>query len=88
MFQSQQCSVDFLKQQFRVSSGATEHTKKCHGCFDWLHPKTLSIKNRYYDRKVRESLGIDMAVVKYGQEILLNRDNGNFVRTNAWKPLF
>ena len=24
------------------SSGATEHTKECHGHFDWLHPKTLS----------------------------------------------
>ena len=71
-----------------TSSGATEHTKECHGCFDWLHPKTLSIKNRYYDRKVRESLEIDMAVVKYGQEKVLNRDNGNFVKTNAWKPLF
>ena len=33
-------------------------------------------------------LEIDMAVVKYGQEKLLNRDNGNFVKTNAWKPLF
>ena len=71
-----------------TSSGATEHTKECHGCFDWLHPKTLSIKNSYYDRKVRESLEIDMAVVKYGQEKVLNRDNGNFVKTNAWKPLF
>ena len=55
---------------------------------DLLHPKTLSIKNRYYDREVRESLEIDMAVVKYGQEKVLNRDNGNFVKTNAWKPLF
>ena len=41
------------------SSGATEHTKECHGHFDWLHPKTLSIRNRYYDRKVREPLEID-----------------------------
>ena len=70
------------------SSGATEHTKECHGHFDWLHLKTLSMKNRYYARKVRESLEIDMAVVKYGQDKVLNRDNGNFVRTNAWKPLF
>ena len=70
------------------SSGATEHTKECHGHFDWLHPKTLSMKNRYYDRKVRESLEIDMAVVRYGQDKVLNRDNGNFVKTNAWKPLF
>ena len=32
-----------------TSSGATEHTKECHGCFDWLHPTTLSMKNRYHD---------------------------------------
>ena len=46
------------------------------------------MKNRYYDRKVRESLKIDMVVVRYGQDKVLNRDNGNFVKTNAWKPLF
>ena len=27
-----------------------------------------------------------MVVVKYGQDKVLNRDNGNFVKTNAWKP--
>ena len=47
------------------SSGATEHTKEYHGHFDWLHPKTLSMKNRYYNRKVRQSLEIDMAVIRY-----------------------
>ena len=52
------------------------------GHFDWLHLKTLSMKNRYYDRKVRGSLETDMAVVRYGQDKVLNRDNGNFVKTN------
>ena len=47
---------------------------------NWLHPKTLSIKNRYYDRKVRQSLEIDMAVVRYGKDKVLNRDNENFVK--------
>ena len=65
------------------SSGHTEHTKECHGRLDWLHPNTLSIKNRYYDRKKRESLQIDMAVVRYGQEKVLNRDNENFFKINA-----
>ena len=51
-----------------TSSGATEHAKECHGYFDWLHPKTLSMKNKYYDRKVRELLEIDMAVVRYEHE--------------------
>ena len=46
------------------------------------------MKNSYYDRKVREPLEIDMAVVRYGQYKVLNRDNGNFINTNAWKPLF
>ena len=70
------------------SSGATEHTKECHGHFDLLPPKNLSIKTRYYDRKERESLGIDMAVVRYGQDQVMNRENGSFVKTNACKPLF
>ena len=46
------------------------------------------MKNWYYDRKVRESLEIDMAVVKFEQDKVLNRGNGNFVSTNAWKPMF
>ena len=46
------------------------------------------MENRYYDRKVRESLEIDMAVVRYGQDKMLNRDNRNFDKTNAWKLLF
>ena len=37
---------------------------------------------------MRESLEIDMVVVKYGQEKVLNRDDLNFVKTKAWKPLF
>ena len=37
---------------------------------------------------MRESLEIYMAVVRCGQEKVFNRDNGNFVKTNAWKPLF
>ena len=41
------------------------------------------MKNRCCDRKVRESLEYDMMVVKYGQDKVLNRGNGNFVRTNV-----
>ena len=70
------------------SSGATEHAKGCQDYFDWLHSNTLSIKNRYYDRKVRQLLEIDMAVVRYWEDKVLNRDNGNFVKINAWKTLF
>ena len=33
------------------SSGATDHKNECHGHFDWLHPKTFSMKKKYYDSK-------------------------------------
>ena len=32
---------DSIKRKWE-SSGATEHCLKCHGQFNWLHPKTLS----------------------------------------------
>ena len=79
-------SIEYQQESIKSnlsSSGATEYKKECHGHFNWLHPKTLSMKNRYYDRKLRESLEIDMAVARYGQDEMLNRDNGNFVKTNA-----
>ena len=84
-------SIEHLKESIKgncSSSGETKHTKECHGYFNWLHPKNLSMKNRYYNRKVRESLEIYTAVVSYGQDKALNRDTGKLVKTNAWKPLF
>ena len=50
------------------SSRATEHTKECHGHFDWVHCQILSIKYRFLDRKMKESLESDITVIKYGQE--------------------
>ena len=35
------------------SSGATEHTKECHGQFDQLHPKTVPTSPYMYKRKIR-----------------------------------
>ena len=67
---------------------ARECQKECQGQFDWLHPKTLSMKNRYYDRKVRQSLETDMVVVRCGQDKVLSRDNVNFLKTIMWKPRF
>ena len=63
-------------------SGATEHAKECHGHF----PKTLFMESRYYNRKVREPLEIDMAVVRYEQDKVLNREDRNVVKTKVWKP--
>ena len=58
------------------SSRTTKHTKECRGRFDRSHPKTFSIKDRYYERRTRELLETDMAIVRYGQDKVLNRDNG------------
>ena len=45
-------------------------------------------KTANWDRKVWELLEIDMAIVKYGRDKGLNRDNRRFFRTNEWKSLF
>ena len=71
--------------------GATEHSKECHGRFDWLHAKTLAKLSNIHERKLRESLEINNleAKAEYYKSIkVLNRDRGNTVNTNSWKPLF
>ena len=50
------------------------------------HPKTIARENDYTRRKIREALEIKK--VKYSKKIkVLNRDEGNLVRTNTWTPL-
>ena len=73
------------------ASGATEHSKDCHGRFNWLHPKTLAKLSNIHERKIRKSLEINNLGTKaqYDKSIkVLNRDRGNIVNTNSWKPLF
>ena len=73
------------------ASGATEHSKECHRRFNWLHPKTLAQMSNIHERKIRESLEINILETKaeYDKSIkVLNRDRGNIVNTNSWKPLF
>ena len=41
------------------ASWATEHSKACHGRFNWLHPKTLPKFSNIHVRKIRESLEIN-----------------------------
>ena len=41
------------------SCGATEHTKECHGQFNWIHPRTIAVMSNMYKRKVREALEIN-----------------------------
>ena len=71
--------------------GATGHSKECHGRFNWLHPKTIAKLSNIHERKIRESLEINNLETRaeYDKSIkVLNRDRGNIVNTNSWKPLF
>ena len=68
------------------NSGATEHTLTYHGQFNCIHPKTIARQNDYRKIKIQEALEIKKA--KYNIKIkVLNRDEGNLVKTNIWTPL-
>ena len=69
------------------SSGATEHCLECQGRFNWINPKTLSTEQQYHRRKLRESLEVTKAKTNKRRKVL-NRDEGNLVKTNTWTPLF
>ena len=67
------------------ASGATGHSKDCHGWINWLHPKMLAKLSNIHKRKIRESLEINNLETKaeYNKSIkVLNRDQGNIVNTN------
>ena len=49
-------------------SGATEHSKECHGRFNWLHPKTLGKLSNIHEHKIRESLEINNLETKVDYE--------------------
>ena len=68
-------------------SGVTEDCLECHGQFNWLHAKTLSGEIRYKSRKIRESLEIVRSECN-SSKLNINRDDGNFAKTNTWTPLW
>ena len=72
------------------SSGATEQAKECYGQFNWTHPRTIAVMLNMYKRKVREALEINRLKTLNETDKtfkVLNRDNGDYVTTNSWKPL-
>ena len=87
------CSLDQLNSMAGKweASGATVYSKDCHWRFNWLHLKTLAKLSSIHERKIRDSLGMNNSETKAecDQSIkVLNRDRGNIVNTNSWKPLF
>ena len=70
---------------------ATEHTKECHGQFDWMHQKTVHISSYIYERKIHEALKRNKLKTINKKDktfTVLNRDKGDYATTNSWKPLF
>ena len=68
------------------NSGATEQTLTCHRQLNWIHQKAIARENDYRKRKIREALEIKKA--KCNKKVkVLNRDEGNLVKTNTWTPL-
>ena len=73
------------------SSGTTEHTKECHGQFDLIHLRTITVISNMYKRKVHEALEINRRKTLNETDKtfkVLNRDNGDYITMNSWKPLF
>ena len=74
----------------RIIQGYRLH-KKCHGQFDGLHPKTVRISPYIYKRKIREVLEMNkLRTINEKDKTfpVLNKDIGDYVTTNSWKPLF
>ena len=81
---------DSMSEKWELS-GATEHTKECHGQFVWLHPKKVRILSCMYEGKLREALEINkLRTINENNKTftVLNRDNGDYITMNSWRPLF
>ena len=75
-------TIEHQQDSFKIkwdNSGAAEHSLTCQGQFNWIHPKSIARENDYRRRKIREALEIKKA--RYNKIKVLNRDEGNLVRT-------
>ncbi|XP_065674025.1 uncharacterized protein LOC136090971 [Hydra vulgaris] len=45
-----------IEHQINCMNGNWHASEECHGIFDWLHLKILSINSSYHERKIKESL--------------------------------
>ena len=53
----------------------------------WINPKSLRTVQQYHKRKIRETLEIKKAKTNKRRKVL-NRDEGNLVKTDTLTPLF
>ena len=69
-------------------TGITNHAQNCDEGFDWDSAKTLKIDCKKFDRKVREALEIQFQQTSPHSDHGLNQDDGQYVTTGFWKPMF
>ena len=69
------------------SSGFTEHSRKCHVEVQFEETKTETVIYNRFDRKVCESLEIQMHGCNSHQNGM-NLDNGQYVTKKVWTPFF
>ena len=68
-------------------SGVIVHAKDCANVIDWDNATTLKREDRWFPRKVREALEIQYHNSE-PENGGMNLDNGPYVKTKFWKPMF
>ena len=69
-------------------TGISNHANLCNAGFNWNNVKTLKVGARRFQRKVREALEIQLQNTAPHSEHGLNQDDGQYVTTKFWKPMF
>ena len=69
-------------------SGLAEHNDDCQQTIEWENTRTLAIEHNYFRRKVRESLEIRRQKTGPNDPNGINKDYGQYVKTNSWQTLF
>ena len=70
------------------SSGVSNHAKTCMQGFQWENTSILKIEEKRFERKVREALEIQFRDTSPRSDQGLNQDDGQYVTSQFWKPMF
>ena len=67
-------------------TGISGHVQNCQEGFKWVDVEVLKVKERKFDRKIREALELQESSPHNEHD--LNQDYGQYVTTRFWKPMF
>ena len=79
---------DSIEHEKWDASGISYHAQFCDCGYDWENSKVLKIESKKFDRKVREALEIQFQETSPRSESGLNQDDGQYVTTKFWRPMF